>query len=281
MSNTKNQPLVSIIIPTRNAAQTLSQCLKSIIRQTYKNIEIVLVDNFSTDQTVNIARKFTDSVYSKGPERSAQRNFGVKKSSGAFVAWFDADMILEPKVIFEAVEKVTKNPQISALIFPERSIGNGFWARCRALEKRCYLGDEKIEGVRFMKKSVFYKVGRMSENFISGEDWDITTRVRQKGYIIGRIKSFLNHNEENLSLWINLRKKYYYATKSLPYIKRHVKSPKDVLQFIFRPAFSKNWRILLSDPVHAVGLFFMKLCEFGVGLVGVLQARLNYEKRRL
>lgn len=278
MSNSKNQPLVSIIIPTRNAALTLSQCLKSILRQTYQNIEIVVVDNFSTDQTLNIARKFADSVYSKGPERSAQRNFGVKKSAGTFIAWFDADMILEPKVIENCVVKFIKNDQISAFIIPERSIGQGFWAACRALEKKCYLGDLSIESVRFMKRNIFNKVGKLSENFISGEDWDITTRVRQKGFLIDRISSFVKHNEGNLSLWVDLRKKYYYATKSLPYVKRHIKNPSDVAVFIFRPAFFRNWRILLSDPTHAVGLLFMKFCEYGVGLIGLLYAKLNYEK---
>lgn len=278
MSNSKNQPLVSIIIPTRNAAQSLKQCLKSITRQIYQNIEIVVVDNFSTDQTLNIARRFTDSVYSKGPERSTQRNFGVKKSSGVFIAWFDADMILEPKVVADCVAKLIKNDHVSALIIPERSIGQGFWAACRALEKKCYLGDLSIESVRFMKRDVFNKVGKLSENFISGEDWDITIRVRQKGFLIDRVSSFVNHNEGKLTLWADLRKKYYYATKSLPYVKRHIKNPSDVTQFIFRPAFFRSWRILLSDPIHAVGLIFMKFCEYGVGLIGLMQAKLSYEK---
>lgn len=280
MSNSKIQPLVSIIIPTKNTAQILSRCLKSIIRQTYNNIEIILVDNFSTDQTLGIARKFTNLVYSKGPERSAQRNYGAKNASGEYLLFLDSDMILGKTLITECVNKINQDSTLSALIIPEISIGKGFWAGCKTLEKKCYIGDDRIEGLRFINKKTFKKVGGFSD-FISGEDWDFTQRVRAKGYRVGRIENVVHHNEGQLKLWDDLRKKYYYATKSLPYVNKHIKGPRDIIFFIFRPAFFRNWKILLDDPIHAWGLFFMKFCEFGVGFVGIIIAKINYAKRRL
>lgn len=274
--------MISIIIPTKNAAESLQTCLSSIKRQTYKKLEIIVVDNYSKDKTVETAKKFTKKVFQKGPERSAQRNFGVQKSQGDMVIWLDADMELSPKVIEECVIVLKKHTEIQALIIPERSRGRGFWAKCRALEKECYLGDDQMEAVRFVRKWVFNKVGKMSENFVSGEDWDITTRIRQNGYKIGRINSYIVHNEGNLNLIENLNKKFYYATKSLPFIETHVKASKDVLTFIFRPSFIRNWRLLAKDPIHALGLFFMKSMEFGVGAIGVIIAKINsthqYEK---
>jgi probable beta-1,3-galactosyltransferase len=56
-------PLVSVIIPTYNSSRTLEKCLKSIKNQTYKNIEIIVVDNNSIDNTKEIAKKYTGKVY--------------------------------------------------------------------------------------------------------------------------------------------------------------------------------------------------------------------------
>lgn len=269
-----SEPLVSIVVPTLNAEKNIEKCLKSIRNQTYKNIELIIVDNFSRDKTAYLAKKYTAKVFNHGSERSAQRNYGVSKSKGLFVSWFDVDMILEPDVIKDCVDKISKNNNLAALVIPERSIGKGFWAKCKALEKECYLGDERMESIRFIKKSVFNKVGRLSENLISGEDWDVTTRVRQSDYLIGRIRCFVNHDEGKLSFVKDLKKKFYYATKSLPYIDKHINSPKDVVLFVVRPAFLKNWRLLLKNPIVTIGLLFMKFSEFFVGLLGLIYAKL-------
>lgn len=273
----RDLPLVSVIIPTKNAAKTIEACLKSIREQSYSKIEIIVVDNLSVDDTLKRAKKIADKVFNKGSERSAQRNYGVKKSSGRYVVWIDADMVLEPTVIEECVKEIFKNHELKALIIPEVSIGEGFWAACKTLEKRCYIGDEKIEGLRFIEKYTFFRIGGLSESFIAGEDWDFTSRVRSHGYKIGRIKSIVYHYEGRLDLLTDLKKKYYYATKSLPYVDRHIKGPKDVIVFVFRPAFFRNWKILFADPLHTIGLFFIKFCEFGVGALGVLKAM--YEKK--
>ena len=69
--------LVSVIVTTRNEERNIGNCLQSIRLQTYKPVEIIVVDNNSTDKTQEIARSFTDVVVNKGPERSAQRNHGI------------------------------------------------------------------------------------------------------------------------------------------------------------------------------------------------------------
>jgi len=55
---TMSQPLISVIIPTYNSEKTLPLCLESIKRQTYKNIEVIIVDNFNVDRTVDIAKRY-------------------------------------------------------------------------------------------------------------------------------------------------------------------------------------------------------------------------------
>jgi glycosyltransferase involved in cell wall biosynthesis len=56
-------PLVSIIIPTKNSDRTIAACLQSCMSQTYSDIEVIVVDNFSIDKTQSIAKKYTDNVY--------------------------------------------------------------------------------------------------------------------------------------------------------------------------------------------------------------------------
>ena len=73
------QPLVSIVITTKNEEHNIENCLLSIKEQTYSNIEIILVDNNSNDKTIEIALNFTSKIFNKGLERSAQRNYGMNK----------------------------------------------------------------------------------------------------------------------------------------------------------------------------------------------------------
>jgi len=93
------EPLVSIVIPTYNSEKTLPLCLESINKQRYKNIEVIIVDNFSKDKAIEIARKYGAKVYSKGSEKSTQMNYGALKAKGEFVYFIDLDSILHLKVI--------------------------------------------------------------------------------------------------------------------------------------------------------------------------------------
>lgn len=103
-------PLISVIIPTYNEERNITTCLEAIFRQDYPHdrLEIIVVDNNSTDRTKEMAKKYTDKVYNKGPERSAQRNFGVNKAQGKYILYLDADMILSENVVSECVGKCEK-----------------------------------------------------------------------------------------------------------------------------------------------------------------------------
>src|SRR5260221_10860805 len=96
-------PLVSIIITTKNESLVIERLLQSIKKQSHPQIETIVVDNYSTDTTQKIAKKYTKRVFEFGPERSAQRNYGAKMSKGSYIVFLDADMELSPKVIEECV----------------------------------------------------------------------------------------------------------------------------------------------------------------------------------
>src|SRR5258706_3214726 len=130
-----NQPLVSIIVTTKNESQVLERLLESINKQTYSNKELLIVDNNSTDATVAIAKNYTKKVFIFGPERSAQRNLGAKKSKGEYILFLDADMELTPKVVEACVQVAVKDKKIAAAAIPEESVAHLFWEKVKAFER--------------------------------------------------------------------------------------------------------------------------------------------------
>lgn len=265
--------LVSVIVPTRNSADTIGPCLESIRRQTHPEVELIVVDNSSSDGTKQIAARFADAVLDKGPERSAQRNAGASVASGAHLMFIDSDMNLEQGVVAECVELADEGH--AAVVIPETSFGSGYWARCKALERSCYLGDETIEAARFFTRDTFEAVGGYDESIPYGpEDWDIHARVRASGGRVGRTRSMIHHDEGRLGLGETVATKYYYGKATEQYIRKHGALARQQLT-VLRPAFFRQWRRLASDPVAAAGMLFMKACELAAGAAGLIAARLR------
>ena len=143
-------PLVSIIITTKNEEKNIENCLLSITEQTYPYLEVIVVDNHSSDRTREIALKFTNKFFLKGPERSAQRNYGmIKVAKGKYVMFLDADMILGPKAVETCVSMVESKKWV-ALHIPECVLGKNYFSRVRRFERSFYNGTV-IDGARFFK----------------------------------------------------------------------------------------------------------------------------------
>jgi len=268
--------IVSVIVPTKNSSKTLDSCLKSIKDQTYKYIEIILVDNFSNDDTLKIAKKYTKELYSKGPERSAQRNYGVDMSNGKYVFIIDSDMNLSPEVVEQCVNEIS-NKGVNGVVVPEESFGEGFWAQCKKLERSFYIGVPYMEAARFFRKSDFLSVNGYDEKMVSGEDWDLSQRIKKKG-IFNNTKALIYHNEGRISLLKTLRKKIYYAKLFARYAKesRNKDSLSQQTNIIGRYLlfFSKPKK-LFKKPILGIGMLFMKTCEFFFGGIGYLIAKIN------
>ena len=267
---TPSPPLVSIIVPTRNSAGALPACLASVSRQTYPVIELIVVDNGSADDTLEIARTATPLVFTHGPERCAQRNAGVRASTGSYIVFIDSDMVLAPTVIERCVRVMTDEPAVRGVIIPERSLGEGFWARCKALERSCYVGDDTIEAARFFARDAFEAVGSYDEALTAAEDWDLSQRVSALGPL-RRIDAYITHLEGALTLRKTMRTKFYYGTTLGRYIRKQPARSARQFQLI-RPAFLRHWRRLLAQPTLTAGMIVMKGCEFAAGAAGIVCA---------
>ena len=201
---------VSVIVPTRNSERTIRNCLHSVKNQSYKNIEIIVVDNNSTDNTKGISKLYADKVLNKGPERSYQRNFGASCSTGEYLFFIDSDMVLSKNVIKESLDKLVKD-NIKMVVVPEKSFGEGFWSQCKALERSFYVGVDWMEASRFIKKDTFNEFGGYDITNTGTEDYDLPQRIQAKYGINckSRIKPFIYHDEGKVELFKLLRKKHY------------------------------------------------------------------------
>jgi glycosyltransferase involved in cell wall biosynthesis len=267
----QGRSLVSVIVPTRNSARTLETCLKSVRSQLYSPTELVVVDNGSTDETLEIAGRHADVVESCGPERSAQRNRGAQIAHGDYLLFVDSDMALSSGVVNDCVEAIGLSGA-PAVVIPEVSVGEGFLARCRALERSCYAGDNDIEAARFFTRQAFDASGGFDENLTGPEDWDLSIRIAG-GSHFPRAASRISHDEGRLRLGDVLAKKRYYAASSLYYWRKHGRSTLGQANLVFRPAFLRNWRRLLRHPVLTFGFLSLKGLEAAAGISGILEAQ--------
>lgn len=260
--------MISIIITTKNEESVIGDLFKSIKLQSYHNYEIILVDNNSTDKTCQIAKKIGARVFTKGPERSIQRNYGVEKAKGEYILILDADMVLTKDVLKDCVSVINKN--LGGLVIPEKSFGEGFWVKFKIFEREFYVGDESVEAARFFKKDIFEKFKGYDTKITGPEDYDLPLRMKKMGIKIGRIKSYILHNEKNFSPWRSAKKKYYYASRALSYAKKHPEMVLSQGNLLFRPIFLRKWRKLISHPFLSLGMFIVKGIEMTGALLGVI-----------
>jgi glycosyltransferase involved in cell wall biosynthesis len=157
-------PLVSIVIPTKNSANALGHTLQSINNQTYRNYEIIIVDNHSTDETATIAKKYTNKIYFIGPERTAQVNFGIKNAEGKYIYRIDSDWIVEPAVLEQAVKKCEDEGFDAIIVHNSDDATISFWGRVRKFERDMYQQDDLNVAARFIRKDILDKVGYFDEN---------------------------------------------------------------------------------------------------------------------
>jgi glycosyltransferase involved in cell wall biosynthesis len=282
---------VSIIIPTRNAAGTLEACLKSIKMQSYSNVEVIITDNYSKDETREIGREHGAKVMICGPRpphnnfftAPTQRRIGAQHATGDFLFFVDADMVLEQKLIKECLEKCIDGAD--AIAIPEVSFGNGFWSECKIAERKCYfeqsLSDQTIQACRFIERSAYESVGGWNESVGCFDDWDITMELRKHGFKIRLSDNRIFHNEGYLKLSKIIRKKYNMGKGAnfLNYLSSGGKSfgtvsnqltPLRIVRLLWKlPKVSRKISVIF-------GVVFMKLVEGIAFIVGLASSKVTH-----
>ncbi|HEV8065187.1 MAG TPA: glycosyltransferase family A protein [Acidimicrobiales bacterium] len=252
--------LVSVVVPTKDSIRTIERCLKSIREQTWSATELVVVDNFSTDGTWEVAQKYAHQAIQAGPERSTQRNLGVARSNGEWILWIDSDMELPATILEHAVE-AAMDEAASAVFIPEVTVGDGYWTRCRALERSCCTEETLVQSPRLIDRSYLVDTEGFRTSLAGTEDAELRTRMIEDGLKMTSIKDLIIHDEGRLELAGIIRKRYYYGKGLAWYKQQHPGALGDQAKAAVG-AYVSNWRRLAAEPAVAVGVLGMRGLEF-------------------
>jgi len=217
----KNDSLVSVVIPTYNSERTIDVCLRSVKKQTYSNIEVIVVDSYSNDRTREIAENFNVKLITTKQKLLGARYTGVKESKGKYVLLLDADQILNSTVIVRSL-RMFKNYDMLCLeehsYKPKTWIQWLFEADRQLVHNLANIHLDPIEGVllaRFYKRGVLEKalenIPRQLLPFVVAHDHAIiyyeAYKVSQK---VGIVSDAVWHIEPSslVELW---RKNYRYG----------------------------------------------------------------------
>lgn len=260
----REQPLVSVVIPTRNSARTLGRCLESVKNQSYKHIEVTVVDCYSNDRTNDIAKKYNATFLLKGPERSSQRNYGAKHSSGELFYFVDSDFILESDVVSKCVDACTYFDAVSTVNY---SVGKGLWGKSIALKERFLAHDPTIQTVRFIKRGAFFEIGGFDESLIVGEDLDLYARLLERKYRIGSVDAIEWHIGEPETLRDIVRRSFYYGKVVTTYFKKRKGFAVRQLS-PFKP--SLFWMVVKSGSPYLFSLAVVDVTRWMSSLFGLI-----------
>jgi glycosyltransferase involved in cell wall biosynthesis len=251
--------LVSVVVPTRNSARTLRRCLESIRAQEYPRLEVVVVDNASDDETPRIAAELAEVVLDGGPERSAQRNLAIGRSRGEWILWIDSDMELSATVVSTAV-RAARQAGADGVFIPEVSFGPGYWTACRALERRCYVGEPMIESPRLVRRSFFLESGGFRPDVAGQEDAELRMRLLAAGRPLARTDAVIRHDEGRLTLRSVVRKRLYYG-RSIPAYAAAQPGAVRAQGLATARALWRRRRLLAAHPATAAGLLALRAIE--------------------
>jgi len=186
---------ISVVMPVYNGEKFVSKAVESILNQTLKGFEFIIIDNKSTDNSVKIIKSFNDSRIKliqnkKNVGIASSLNKGIKYSKGQYIARMDADDISYPNRLEEQLSFLEKNPGVSVLgtyasLFNEkgRTWGNLRTPVVPSLKDWLW-GSMVIHASVMMKKQDVQHVGGYDPKTYRVEDYDLWLRMIIKGYVI-------------------------------------------------------------------------------------------------
>jgi len=225
--------VVSVIIPTYNRAHFLAEAINSVLEQTYKNYEIIVIDDGSTDGTSEIVKQFGNKIryfYQENRGPSAARNTGIKNAIGDLVAFIDSDDVWLPEKLSLQVKLFDMNHRVGM-------VSSAFFSCDSNLNVNRVIKDDRLTNKKYIlkklfirnifptptvlvKRECFEKVGLFNESYGFAEDWEMWVRIGLE-YDLAYVKTPLcrcrRHNssityqkqEENFNDWMKVIKENF------------------------------------------------------------------------
>ncbi len=274
------EPLVSVNIATYNSGKTLTKCLESVKNQEYKNIEIVIMDSHSKDNTLSIA-KFYGAKIVFAPTLATARQAGADASNGEYVFILDSDQILEANVIGECVKACEKEGYDGVTLF-ERSLitKNTFVERVIAYDKEIFHSlhdDDPIKGTaipRFFRAKYFKEVEFEKNPPITFEHTIIHHKIVQMGARIKFVDAYIWHHETT-TIGEVARKFFRYGYYYIPAYKFN----KELAIRHSMPRRTYFHYKALKNPFLFVGLFYVYFVKAAAASLGACAYMLNINRK--
>jgi len=192
---TQSSPLVSVIIPVHNCERYLPKAIQSVLAQTYRPIEVIVVDDGSSDNSAEIARSYQEIHYIYQPNQgpAVARNAGLAVAQGEFIAFLDADDRWVPDKLKIQIEYLFEHPHVGYTIgriqnFYDPGINSVPQVRRSSLEK------EQIGLITMVaRKTVFKKVGGFDPSYRVGSDFEWVARAKDAGISMEILPEILLH----------------------------------------------------------------------------------------
>ena len=191
-SDDSGVPTFSVVMPTYNQADLLREALDSVLAQTFQSFEMVVVDNFSTDHTVEVVSSFHDprlrllQVHNKGVI-GISRNLGIRETQGPLVAFLDSDDIWYSDKLDRVYQAWKEHPEIGLVSHDEYAVRRGrvvHRIRCRGYQEDMYRslllnGNRLATSATVVRRACLEEVGGFSEdpNLAGVEDYDLWLRM--------------------------------------------------------------------------------------------------------
>lgn len=272
--------LVSVIIPSYNYEKTLPDCLNAIITQTYSEIEIIVVDDHSTDNSLNLAQSFNIKTLQtlKNSGVAAARNAGVTQAKGDIFMFVDADVVLRPDAIANAMSILKSDPSavsVCGLYEPTPLHEDSVWEAFRSYQAYVWRAASVgyVSGGFFslglITRQAFFDVGFFNEKLRQTEEIDYGERLSRKGNIILSDTVVGKHDDDH-DLYSMCRKFFKRSKDRVPfYLKKKVpmkgfELPRRLINTLLISLLNVLTLLLLSN------IFFRFMTDNGQHLIIVL-----------
>lgn len=188
--NPMDAPLVTVVTPSYNQGQFIRATIESVLSQDYPNVEYIVMDGGSTDQTASVVKDYASRltfISEKDRGQSHAINKGFRMARGGVVAWLNSDDVYLPGAIGRAIEGFRRNPAAGAVYGEGYLIDRDGETTCRFpctepvnLWKLVYLSDYILQQTVYFRKDVLDDVGYLNEALHYTMDWDIFIRIAMK-----------------------------------------------------------------------------------------------------
>ena len=213
VSSLENKPLVSVIMPVFNRKDTILNAIYSVLNQTYSNIELIIIDDYSTDGTRTLLNSFINAnfkiiLHEENKGSSYARNTGLKKAQGKYIAYLDSDNEWDERYIETMVGAFLELPDADAIysgqLLYDKFDSEPYGMRFGSFNKSLLLNNNYIDMNCFCHdKKIFNEIGGFDVNLKRLVDWDFILKITEsfKIYSIPVLlsKYYLNNADNRIT----------------------------------------------------------------------------------